>query len=56
MSRIFQNENPAPKQQRSLKMVVSIMVISFTLSLLSRFQNYLKSVLYQVVEEEAVVF
>ena len=37
MSRIFQNENPAPKHQRSLKMVVSIMVISFTLSLLVTF-------------------
>jgi hypothetical protein len=37
MSRIFQNENPAPKHQRSLKMVVSMMVISFTLSLLVTF-------------------
>lgn len=37
MSRIFQNENPAPKHQRSLKMVVSIMVISFILSLLVTF-------------------
>ena len=33
MLRIFQNENPAPKHQRSLKMVLSMMVISFTLSL-----------------------
>jgi hypothetical protein len=37
MSRIFQNENPAPKHQRSLKIVVSMMVISFTLSLLVTF-------------------
>jgi hypothetical protein len=37
MSRIFQNENPAPKHQRSMKMVVSMMVISFTLSLLVTF-------------------
>jgi hypothetical protein len=37
MSRIFQNENPAPKHQRSLKMVLSMMVISFTLSLLVTF-------------------
>jgi hypothetical protein len=37
MSRIFQNENPAPKHQRSLKMVVSILVISFILSLLVTF-------------------
>ena len=37
MSRIFQNENPAPKHHRSLKMVVSMMVISFTLSSLVTF-------------------
>ena len=37
MSRIIQNENPAPKHQRSLKMVVSILVISFILSLLVTF-------------------
>src|ERR1041385_833607 len=36
MSRIIQNENPAPKHQRSLKMV-SILVISFILSLLVTF-------------------
>ena len=36
MSRIIQNENPAPKPQRSLKMV-SILVISFILSLLVTF-------------------
>jgi hypothetical protein len=39
MLRIFQNENPAPKQQRSLKMVVSVMVICFTLSLLVAFPH-----------------
>jgi hypothetical protein len=37
MSRIFQNENPASQHQRSLKMVVSMLVISFTLSLLVSF-------------------
>ncbi|MGB8025487.1 MAG: hypothetical protein WCF06_14370 [Nitrososphaeraceae archaeon] len=37
MLRIFQNENPAPKHQRSLKMVLSMMVLSFTLSLLVTF-------------------
>jgi hypothetical protein len=37
MLRIFQNENPAPKHQRSLKMVLSMMVISFTFSLLVTF-------------------
>ena len=37
MLRMFQNENPAPKHQRSLKMVLSMMVISFTLSLLVTF-------------------
>src|ERR1041385_5977991 len=37
MSRIFQNESPAPKHQRSLKMVVSMMLIVFTLSLLVMF-------------------
>jgi uncharacterized membrane protein len=37
MLRIFQNENPASKHQRSLKMVLSMMVIFFTLSLLVTF-------------------
>jgi hypothetical protein len=36
MLRLFQNENPA-KHQRSLKMVLSMMMISFTLSLLVTF-------------------
>jgi hypothetical protein len=37
MLKMFQDENPAPKHQRSLKIVVSMMVISFTLSLLVTF-------------------
>ena len=58
MLRIFQNENPAPKHQRSLKMVLSMMVISFTLSLLVTFTEL--SEIYALPsreeEEEAVVF
>ena len=34
MLRIFKNENPALKHQRSLEMVVTMMLISFTFSLL----------------------
>jgi hypothetical protein len=37
MLRRFQNENPAPMHHRSLKMVLSMMVVSFTLSLLVTF-------------------
>jgi hypothetical protein len=37
MLRIFQKENPALKHQRSLKMAVTMILISFTLSLLVTF-------------------